>query len=87
MKIPKRLEAKREEVKSWHGCYSGDCPHEKQEECLDELFSVGVQALLERQELKGLVKWSESVCRNEALWRYGDFKQAITAWQEFVGGE
>ena len=42
-----QLEKRRDELRGWDGCITGDCPHEKQTECNAHLFNSGHDTLLE----------------------------------------
>lgn len=48
------LEKAWQEVRGYHGCLNGDCPHGKQSECFRELFRAG---WAKRDEVGPTVNW------------------------------
>lgn len=43
--MPKELEQMRDEIFSYHGCLTGDCPHEKQKQCFEVIFESCFEAM------------------------------------------
>ena len=44
-----------EKLKEYHGCLSGDCPHEKQEECYKEMFDQGREDVLTAKKAQKVI--------------------------------
>ena len=37
----KKIERMADRIEAYHGCFSGDCPHEKQVDCYKEMIKEG----------------------------------------------
>lgn len=56
MSLESKLSEMAEKCTEWHGCASGDCPHDTYRECFNAVHKEGAKAALSLPELAELYK-------------------------------
>lgn len=73
-----------EEIYEYHGCRTGDCPHETQEQCNRALFDLGALELKTRADKLANCLREAQDAPNYIL-AIVMMNKALAEWEEFLG--
>lgn len=79
------------EVESYHGCFNGGCPHDKQVECNKAIFAAGWEARDEAAKIKDIEiadkMFNLSVKYNDAADKYSALVGKMSILRRYHGGD